>query len=665
MNRPDVAPILDLRGWGASERLELAAGEMAARLADLLDRALPADEVTPSREFLLAMSAASEDPATRWRLADEVNPLDRLVERFGLSNLEVDLLVLAGLPDEHEGFAGILRTLHPGGEPRPTAGLAAQLFCADRRDRRELRTALQTGVLARHGLVRLIGDGPFFERTLHLAESLWPALHGLDVWPAAVQLRDDPLTDAGLTRWLTSEEVAPALAAIGRDEPLTILITAETDETALQRGAVLASAAAARPVRLVVSEPLTPELQRLIAAHAIARGVLPVIRPPAPEGPGNSMAPEFPGYPGALLICGRFGSIASRGERPVVEIRAERLSPTERHELWSVTVPELADDVPALAARYTVEPETALAAAEDARAIARLYERPLELRDVAHGVRTRAGLAISSGVRLIRPTARWAQLVLPDRRMAQLREALDRLVHQPRVLDQWGFLAGRPGARGVRLLFAGASGTGKTFSSEVMAAELGVDLLLVDISRVVSKWIGETEKNLAEVFDVAERAQAVLLFDEADALFGRRTEVADAHDRYANLETAFLLSRLERFEGLAILATNLRQNIDPAFTRRLEFVLDFEEPGRAERLALWQTHIPSGAPIADDVDLRDLASLYAVVGGFIRNAAVSAGFYAAADGSPISRTHLVRAIRREYEKSGRAFPGYPAGMAAL
>jgi SpoVK/Ycf46/Vps4 family AAA+-type ATPase len=249
--------------------------------------------------------------------------------------------------------------------------------------------------------------------------------------------------------------------------------------------------------------------------------------------------------------------------------------------------------------------------------------------------------------------------------MAQLREALDRLVHQALVLDGWGFLEGRPGARGVRMLFAGGSGTGKTFSAEVMAHALGLDLLVVDISRVVSKWIGETEKNLAEVFDVAERAQAVLLFDEADALFGKRTEVSDAHDRYANLETAFLLTRLERFEGLAILSTNLRQNLDPAFLRRLEFVLDFEEPGAAERLLLWQGHLPQGAPLADDVNLRELASHYPVVGGFIRNAAVAAGFLAAAEGTAITRSHIVRAVRREYEKTGRAFPGLPAGMHAL
>jgi SpoVK/Ycf46/Vps4 family AAA+-type ATPase len=271
-------------------------------------------------------------------------------------------------------------------------------------------------------------------------------------------------------------------------------------------------------------------------------------------------------------------------------------------------------------------------------------------------------LRSSAGLKLMRPVAQWDQLILPADRNAQLREAFARLEFQSRVLDEWKLLDGRPGRWGVRMLFCGPPGTGKTLSAEVLARALGVDLLVVDISRVVSKWIGETEKNLAEAFDAAERSQAVLLFDEADALFGKRTEVSDAHDRYANLETAYLLARMEHFEGLAILSTNLRQNIDSAFLRRLEFVIEFDEPSAAGRTALWQCHLPASAPLADDVDLKELGTLYPIVGGMIRNAAVAAGFLAAADGTAITRAHLVRAVRREYEKSGKAFPGEPAGF---
>jgi len=174
-----------------------------------------------------------------------------------------------------------------------------------------------------------------------------------------------------------------------------------------------------------------------------------------------------------------------------------------------------------------------------------------------------------------------------------------------------------------------------------------------------------TEQNLARVFDAAEQAQAVLLFDEADALFGRRTEVSDARDRYANLETAYLLSRMERFEGLTVLATNLRQNLDPAFIRRLEFVLDFEEPSLREREALWRAHLPPGAPLAADVDLHALAVAYPLVGALIRNAAVGAAFLAAAGAqdAAISTDHLTAAVRREYQKAGRAFPGAPGTRA--
>jgi SpoVK/Ycf46/Vps4 family AAA+-type ATPase len=271
-------------------------------------------------------------------------------------------------------------------------------------------------------------------------------------------------------------------------------------------------------------------------------------------------------------------------------------------------------------------------------------------------------VSLSSGLKIVRPTAGWQDLVLRPERKALLRESVERLLGQLKVLDEWRFLYGRSGARGVRMLFAGPSGTGKTLSAEVIAHTLGVDLLVVDISRVVSKWIGETEKNLAQVFDAAERSTAVLLFDEADALFGKRTEVSDAHDRYANLETAYLLSRLERFEGLAILSTNLRSNIDNAFLRRLEFVVDYEEPDVSERLELWRRHVPERAPLDNDVDFRQLAALYPVVGAWIRNASVAAAFLAATDGRAIAQAHFFHAVQREYEKAGRAFPGVPASF---
>src|SRR5690606_32858915 len=372
--------------------------------------AVPGESTAQSREFLRAMAAAADDPALRWIAPDRPPPIERLAGTYSLSRLEVDLIVLAGLPEEHEGYAGILRTLHPASEPRPTAGLAAQLFGREPKDRRELRATLTSGTAVRSGILRLGGDGPLFDRSLLLADSLWPALHELDAWPASLRARREPVTDAGLSDWLEGPQTRAARAALEAAEPLNVLVTAETEEIAQHRAVALAAAAGVEAVTVVPKEEPSPELQQLIGAHAIARGVVPIVRPPAKEGPGGIEAPAFEDLPGPVILCGRFGGMIARGTRPVLEVRAERLTPTARHTLWRETVPELAGESVALAARYTIEPDTAAAAANDARAIARLESREVCLDDVAQGVRTRAGLAVSSGVRLIRPTATWDQL---------------------------------------------------------------------------------------------------------------------------------------------------------------------------------------------------------------------------------------------------------------
>jgi SpoVK/Ycf46/Vps4 family AAA+-type ATPase len=241
-----------------------------------------------------------------------------------------------------------------------------------------------------------------------------------------------------------------------------------------------------------------------------------------------------------------------------------------------------------------------------------------------------------------------------------LHAAVRRVLQQITVLDDWGFAQGRADRRGVRMLFYGPPGTGKTLGAEVMARALGVDLLVVDLSSLVSKYIGETEKNLAAVFEVAERSRALLLFDEADALFGKRTDTQDAHDRYANLETAYLLQRLERYEGVAVLTTNLRGQLDKAFTRRFEFIVEFPEPDAQVRLALWRLHLPAQAPLASDVDLAELAEWYAISGAQIKNATLGAAFLAAAESQGLAQRHFLWAIEREYDKAGRAHPGYPS-----
>jgi SpoVK/Ycf46/Vps4 family AAA+-type ATPase len=206
---------------------------------------------------------------------------------------------------------------------------------------------------------------------------------------------------------------------------------------------------------------------------------------------------------------------------------------------------------------------------------------------------------------------------------------------------------------GVSALFAGESGTGKTLSAQVIAHELGLVMYRIDLSAVVSKYIGETEKNLARIFTEAHSSNAILFFDEADALFGKRSEVKDARDRYANIEVAYLLQQIEEYDGVAIMATNLRQNLDDAFTRRLGFMIDFPFPEPKSREALWLSHFPPNAPLGSDVDITALADRYHLAGGNIRNAALAAAFLAAADSGVITTKHIQVAIRREHQKMGR------------
>lgn len=664
--------------------LSLAAARLAGLLAALLRRSGIGDAERPEAglAFLERMAAAA---AAAGPIAGAgAEPLARLAGLCGLSACEVDLVVLAGFCEEHEGYADVLRFVHPQHRPWPTLGLAAQLlipdgdFAAQQEARLAFRRLVESGPARRAGLFTLDGgaDLPFFDRSLLPAEGLWTALHGIDAWPE--RLAPEPGADAAagaeLEEFLASPAAREAIAVLRSGEPRTVWVAADEAETAAARATALAAAAArgaagaAGLLWRLAAAPAGAELpldekQKRIQLLCLARGVQPIfLLSPGGEGQGPTLAVRDFGFPAPLLVASRPGELRFSGERPLLQVAAERLGPADLGRLWAGALPAFAGDAGRLAAAYPVEGATARQVAADLAQLASLRGAPAELADVAAAIRWRTGISAGGSVQLIRPRADWAQLVLAPAKLALLREAVARLQNQRQVLDDWKMLAGRPGARGVRLLFAGPPGTGKTFSAEVLARALGVDLLVVDLSRVLSKWIGETEKNLAEVFATAEKARAVLLFDEADALFGKRTEVQDAHDRYANLETAYLLSRLEKFDGLAILATNLRQNLDTAFVRRLEFLLDFEEPGRDERLALWQRHLPASAPRGADLDLVELAGLFPLSGGLIKNAAVAAAFLAAEKGGPICRDHLLHAIRREYEKAGKAFPGLPRGL---
>jgi hypothetical protein len=340
---------------------------------------------------------------------------------------------------------------------------------------------------------------------------------------------------------------------------------------------------------------------------------------------------------------------AIRVEMPVPALSA-RFQIWRRHLGGSLPADELAD----LAARFRLDGEAIQAVGTAARLHA-LWRDGDEIAssDVQAAARAIAAPPLAGLARRQDLRYGWDDIVLSPDGVAQLREIATRARHQVTVLEQWGY--GRKHARraGLTALFAGQPGTGKTMAAEIIAGALGLELYRIDLAAVVSKYIGETEKNLEQIFRAADQGDAVLLFDEADALFGKRSEVRDAHDRYANVEVAYLLQRLEAYDGLAILTTNMRGSMDEAFVRRLDFVLDFPMPEEPERLAIWRLALPPEAPLAPDVDLPFLARKFRLAGGHIRNIALAAAFLAAGEQQPIGMKHLVRATRREYQKLGK------------
>jgi SpoVK/Ycf46/Vps4 family AAA+-type ATPase len=337
----------------------------------------------------------------------------------------------------------------------------------------------------------------------------------------------------------------------------------------------------------------------------------------------------------------------------------------ERRRLWEAasaarasTAAPFAPDIDwrEIAVKFRVTPGVMNAAVDAAEAAARLRaprSSPITVEDLHRGLYTQSNEKLSALARKLAPHHAWPNIILPANAMTQLRELCAHVRHRHTVFTDWGFEGTLSLGRGMCALFSGQSGVGKTMAVEVIANELALEVYKIDLSTVVSKYIGETEKNLSRVFREAETSNAILFFDEADALFGKRSEVKDAHDRYANIEINYLLQRIEEFEGLVILASNLRKNIDDAFFRRMQFVIEFPLPDVAHRYGIWKQHFPADAPIGEDVDLVYLAERFTLSGGGIKNVVVSAAFLAAAEGRPIRMRHLIHATRREYEKSGR------------
>ncbi len=358
--------------------------------------------------------------------------------------------------------------------------------------------------------------------------------------------------------------------------------------------------------------------------------------------------------------------VSSEGPRRTGRPRGERvtvpgLDDSEQLALWADAFADITRveeaHLRSLVAQFQLPPHVIRSAAaavrRDLTDVTDVTDAPLDPAELAwRAGLTEARIGLDELGRRIEPEAAWDDLVLADHQARILREIVAHVRQRATVHQEWGFAATLRRGLGVTALFAGGSGTGKTLAAEVMAKELGLDLFIIDLSQVVSKYIGETEKNLRKVFDAAERGGALLLFDEADALFGKRSEVKDSHDRYANLEVSYLLMRMEAYRGLAILTTNMKKALDPAFMRRIRFVVDFPFPGESERAEIWRRVLPARAP-TKDIDPERLAQL-TVAGGSIRNIALSGAFLAAEEGDRLQMRHMLAAARTEYQKLDRS-----------
>ncbi|HEY5928592.1 MAG TPA: ATP-binding protein, partial [Kofleriaceae bacterium] len=339
-----------------------------------------------------------------------------------------------------------------------------------------------------------------------------------------------------------------------------------------------------------------------------------------------------------------------------ISITLSPLTETERLAFWRGALARTklpCADIASLATRYRIGPGTIERIAREvagARDRAPAADAGARLDEAARQhVTTRLANLATRVTRL----AQWEQVALPDDILDSLKELIARVRHRRAVFEDWGFDAKMSTSRGLSALFYGPPGTGKSMVAGLIARELGLELYKVDLSRVVSKWIGETEKNLSQIFDAAEDGQVVILFDEADSLFAKRGEVKSSNDRYANLEVNYLLQRLDAFEGICLLTTNLDGSIDPAFKRRMTVRLQFPFPDEDMRARLWAAHLPPQTPIAGDFDFAELARRFPLSGGYIRNSALRAAFLAAQEARPLAHEHLVRAVQLEYRELGK------------
>ncbi|MFT3721515.1 ATP-binding protein [Pseudorhodoferax sp.] len=561
---------------------------------------------------------------------------------------------------------------------RPSVGLALALLGDTLHDQLRLRGLFAPQApLLRHRLVDLLDDpgqpqAPLRARALQLPERVAAFLLGDDT-PAeeladSVALRQP---DAGLDGLVLGEEqrsALQALAARARRQPALVVQLLGPCGAGLQDAAAALCHMLGRPllgIDLARLGERLPERWPLVAREALLQGAVPCLHgfdrllPPPQAAPLATVTRWLHGHGGLAILAGaqRWQPAGDTRGLAYACVRLPLPDAAQRRLLWRSALDALPEPAAeqastALAAKFRFGAEQIRDAASSG--LERLQADGGDtLAHLHEACRLHSNQQLGLVARKITPHHGWNDIVLPPDRLALLRDICNHVKYRGLVYGAWGFDRKLAMGKGLAVLFAGPSGTGKTMAADIIAGELGLDLFKIDLASVISKYIGETEKNLAAIFDEAEASNAILFFDEADALFGKRSEVRDSHDRYANVEVGYLLQRIEAYEGVAILATNFRKNMDEAFVRRLHFTVDFPFPTPADRRSIWAGIWPRETPCAAGIDADDLGRRFELTGGNIRNVALGAAFLAADDGGQVRPEHVLRAAQREFQKMGK------------
>jgi ATP-dependent 26S proteasome regulatory subunit len=591
--------------------------------------------------------------------------VEALQSLFDLSDFEREVLLLAVGGELDSEIAELIQTAQGNSDlAYPTFGLALAVLASP-----DWSALAATRPLRYWELLHLRGEASLTLKQLQVDESilnfligtpapnsfLEPLLRRIDVQPVQAPSHLS-LVEQLANLWLETQGPWPVVQVCGAEPLLKQHIAAAACErVGVQLLAISAYALPTTPpelerfLRLIHRESLMNRIAVLLDCDELGEG--DTVREPAVR--------HVIEYSQGLLL------LISSHERREIQRQAtlvydiHKPTPVEQQSLWRDALQNLGLETDSFIARLIFQFNLTAQAIEAivirARSLINLDDPRVESSEkeavVWDSCRRQARQRLDDLAERVESRATWADLILPSSQLELLKQIAEQVQQRATVYEAWGFSAKQPRGLGISALLAGPSGTGKTLAAEVLAGVLQLDLYRIDLSRVVNKYIGETEKNLRRIFDAAEAGGAVLLFDEADALFGKRSEVKDSHDRYANIEVSYLLQRLESYRGLAILTTNFKEALDSAFLRRLRFIVDFPNPDLVERARIWQRSFPAATPTAG-LDYGKLAQLQ-VPGGNIRNIALAAAFRAAAAGQPVTMQHILQAAGAEYIKIGR------------